>query len=130
MGALLINCLCVGAGGFLGSVFRYLLGFLNPSNQSGFPFITLLINVVGAFAIALIAAYFASNLNASSRLHIFLQVGLCGGFTTFSAFSLESYTLIKNGDLFTAGLYIVLSVVLCLVAVFLGYLLARKVFVL
>lgn len=120
MGALFIDCLFVGVGGFIGSVARYLLGFLSPGSQSGFPFITLGINVVGSFLIGFLVVHFTKNSNLDPHLLLFLKVGICGGFTTFSTFSLESMQLIQDGNVPAAVLYIVASVILGLIAVFAG----------
>lgn len=117
---LLINCLCVGAGGFFGSIFRYLLGMLPLGSESGFPYTTLLVNVIGAFLIGLIVSYFTRSFPADHQILLFLKVGLCGGFTTFSAFTLESLKLFQNGESLSASFYIVTSVVLCLAAAFFG----------
>ena len=121
------NCIAVGCGGALGSVCRYLLGFL-PVPHEGFPFVTLGVNILGAFLIGLVIAFAGKHGGADPRWILFLQVGFCGGFTTFSTFSLESYTLIKAGQKGTAVLYIALSVGLCLLGIWLGHLAARRVF--
>lgn len=121
MTALLFNCLCVGAGGFIGSILRYLLGFLAPANQTGFPLITFIINVIGAFAIAFISTYFIRDLDVNNHILLFLRVGLCGGFTTFSAFTLESFQLIQKGDITLAALYMAASCLTCLVFAFIGH---------
>lgn len=123
--AILLDCLCVGAGGAIGSICRYLLGLIAPANQPGFPFMTLVINVVGALAIGFLAAFFLRNAHLDPRLLLFLKVGICGGFTTFSTFSLESIQLIQDGNIIAAALYIVASVVLCLVGVIIGQLAAN-----
>lgn len=122
--SILWNCLAVGGGGAIGSVFRYLLGML-PLNQKGFPFTTLGINVIGAFLIGIVIALAAKHSNADPRLILFLQVGFCGGFTTFSTFSNETLTLMQNGRFSIALLYIVASVVLCVCAVFVAKMIFR-----
>lgn len=116
----LINCLCVGMGGFCGSILRYLIGFLDKMNHTGFPILTLIINFVGSFLLAFVGAYFASHLDIKESTILFLTVGLCGGFTTFSAFSVESLTLLQNGELPLAVLYVGASCCLCLLAAFMG----------
>lgn len=125
---LLLNCLCVGAGGFIGSIFRYLLGLLPIGGDSGFPYTTLLVNVVGALFIGFIVSYFSRTFAPDHQLLLFLRVGLCGGFTTFSAFSLETMQLFQNGEGMIAAVYIALSIILCLVAVFSGEYLANQVY--
>lgn len=113
----LVSCLLVGAGGMLGTIGRYLLGLLPIKAQSGFPVITLAINLIGAFCIGLIIAFSERSGNTNPQLVLFLKVGICGGFTTFSTFSLEAVQLLQNGKLAAALSYMLLSVVLCVVAV-------------
>lgn len=106
----MLNCIFVGLGGFVGSILRYLVGLIPIKNPSGFPINTFLINVFGSLAIGVIACLASKNSNLDSRLILFLKVGICGGFTTFSTFSLETAELVKNGSIALAVLYIVLSV--------------------
>ena len=115
---MLRNCLIVGLGGAAGTVSRYLLGLLPLKPQSGFPLITLLINVAGAFLIGLIIAFAVKNQSVDSSLLLLLKIGFCGGFTTFSTFSLETAELFQNGKYFIALSYIILSVALSIAAVF------------
>ena len=112
-----INCLIVGAGGMLGTVARYLLGLLPIKAQNSFPIITLVINLVGAFCIGLIVALSERSASANPQTLLFLKVGLCGGFTTFSTFSLEAVQLLQSGKWGIAVTYMVLSVVLCVAAI-------------
>lgn len=112
-----MNALFVGLGGFVGAVLRYLLGLI-PVKQTPFPIITLCINVLGAFGIGLLAALCEKNKINSQPLLLFLKVGFCGGFTTFSTFSLEAYDLLSSGRTALAILYALLSVGLCLLAIF------------
>ena len=113
-----LNCLFVGLGGFVGSVLRYLVGFI-PTGAAAFPIKTLVINIVGSFVIGLVCAL-ASKLGTAMnpQLLLFLKVGVCGGFTTFSTFALESNGLIQAGNTPLAVLYAVLSVTLSIAAVF------------
>ena len=112
-----VNCLLVGAGGMLGTIGRYLLGLLPIKTQGGFPIITLAINLIGAFCIGLIVAFSGRSGNTSPQLLLFLKVGICGGFTTFSTFSLEAVQLLQNGKFVAAFSYMILSVALCVAAV-------------
>ena len=114
-----LNCLFVGLGGFVGSALRYLVGFIPTGAVAAFPIKTLAINIVGSFVIGLVCAL-ASRLGATMnpQLLLFLKVGLCGGFTTFSTFALESNSLIQSGNTPLAVLYAVLSVTLSIAAVF------------
>lgn len=120
-----LNCISVGAGGLIGSVLRYLLSLLPIRHSSGFPLITLGVNVLGAFLIGLIVAFAGKNANLDARALLFLQVGVCGGFTTFSSFALETHTLLQGGKLITAICYICLSVALCVCATALSAALAK-----
>ena len=113
----LLNCIVVSAGGAVGTVCRYLVGLLPIRHESGFPLITLGINVVGAFLIGLIAAAAGKYAGLDPRLLLFLKVGICGGFTTFSTFSLESVNLLQNGQVLVSLSYMALSVLLCVGAV-------------
>ena len=112
------NCMIVGLGGAAGTVSRYLLSLIPYKPQSGFPLITLGINVAGAFLIGLIIAFAVKNQRVDSSLLLLLKVGFCGGFTTFSTFSLETTELFQNGKYFIALSYIALSVILSIAAVF------------
>lgn len=112
-----MNCLVVGAGGFIGAVLRYVIGLLPYESGSGFPVKTFCINVFGAFAIGIVAAL-AQKHSLDPRFVLFLKVGICGGFTTFSSFALETDALISRGAFVTAVLYAVFSVVLGVLAVF------------
>lgn len=107
----------VAAGGALGAVFRY--GLSSIKWQAGFPWMTLLINIIGAFVIGVVI-HLVGNEALSKEGELFLKVGLCGGFTTFSTFSLESLQLLEQGRWLTGGLYIMASIVLTLVAVWIG----------
>lgn len=115
----MLNCLAVGLGGFIGAVIRYLISLIPIKNPYSFPINTFIINIAGAFAIGCIAYAMSKNQNIDSRLILFLKVGICGGFTTFSTFSLETAELIKNGSVLIAVIYVVLSVVIGAFAVML-----------
>lgn len=114
----MLNCLIVGLGGFIGSVLRYLISMIPVKNDHSFPIHTFIINIVGAFVIGCIVAAVAKNKNIDPNLVLFLKVGICGGFTTFSTFSLEASNLMKSGHVGIALSYVILSVVLGIVAVF------------
>ncbi len=115
-----LNCLFVGCGGFVGSVLRYLCSLLQLE-QVPLPVITLGINILGSFAIILLSGVAVDALGLSERWSLFLRVGLCGGFTTFSTFSAETLALLEQGDTMLALSYAVLSCVLCVGAAFLGH---------
>ena len=94
-GVMLLNCLAVGCGGFIGSILRYLVGNAMPT--SSFPWATLAVNVVGSFALAAIAGLVLRGIVPDGGLSLMLRVGLCGGFTTMSTFSLEVVDLTSRG---------------------------------
>ncbi len=120
----MMSVLCVGAGGFVGAVSRYGLGLIPLA--SGLPLVTLLINLVGSVVIGAVAEAASLTPTALPREAVlFLKVGLCGGFTTFSTFSLETLELIEGGQWAVAGGYALASVVLCVAGVLAGKLLAR-----
>lgn len=114
----LINCLVVGAGGFVGSVLRYLCSLI--PTELAFPFATLAINIVGSFLLAFVAEIVLKGSLDNEQLSLMLRVGLCGGFTTFSTFSFESMQLMQQGEVLFALSYIVLTCALCVGAAFLG----------
>lgn len=111
----MINALLVGAGGFAGAICRYLISLL-PVGGS-FPAKTFVTNVLGAFVIGLIAAAAARGTGLGPRATLLLKTGFCGGFTTFSTFALESYDLMSRGSWAISLLYMVLSVVCCVLAI-------------
>lgn len=116
----MLDCIIVGIGGFLGAVCRYLIGLIPLKEGSVFPIQTFLINVLGCFVIGVIAALAVKNNSFHPRLILFLKVGICGGFTTFSSFALETGNLWKTGNMGVALLYTILSITLGLMAVFAG----------
>lgn len=116
--------LWVALGGALGSVARYWMGVrITILAGLAFPWATILINILGSLVIGFLATFTGpeGRLPAPIDVRAFLIVGICGGFTTFSAFSLQTLDLARNGRLLLAGTNIVLSVSLCLVAVALGH---------
>ena len=118
--------LLVALGGAIGSVARYFLGTQVGVGQE-FPWATLLINSSGSFAIGAAATLAAEGRwLASNEGRLFFMTGVCGGFTTFSAFSLHTLVLAQKGEWLRAGAYVTSSVMLCLVAVWLGYLVANR----
>lgn len=117
----MIEFLFVGIGGAFGSMLRYAISLI-PYKQT-FPLLTLMTNICGAILIGCITSV-AIKRNLPQHVILCLKTGLCGGFTTFSTFSLEAYTLIQNGNYGYACLYILLSFVGCLIGVWGGMLLA------
>ena len=113
--------LITGAGGFLGSGLRYLVQrIIAIYLPVTFPFATLFINVFGSLLIGIIYAVSDKTSLLSPEMRIFLAIGVCGGFTTFSTFSLDTFNLIKDGAYLLVALYIFTSVILSIAAVFAG----------
>lgn len=105
--------LAVAAGGALGAVVRYLVAIGSGRIfGTNFPWGTLIINVTGSFLIGAFAALFATRWNLPQAARIFLTVGICGGYTTFSTFSLDAWYLIERGQTVASALYMIASVVL------------------
>jgi CrcB protein len=119
----------VAAGGALGSVSRFWLsGVVARHYGETFPWGTLLINVTGSFAIGFFATLTGPDGRwiAPSTLRQFVMIGICGGYTTFSSFSLQTFNLMQNNEWGRAGLNTVASVTLCLLAVWLGHVAAMS----
>ena len=114
----MLNCILVGIGGFIGSVCRYLIGLLPIEAHRGFPIKTLAINVIGSFLISVIAILASKGKGLSPQIGLMLRVGICGGFTTFSTFAYEAADLLKSGQMLTAFVYVLLSIVFGVAAVF------------
>lgn len=121
-----MQCVYVALGGAAGAVGRYLMGMAPFLPKTDFPLSTLLINLIGAFAIGLIAQLAVQRGMQNADLTLFLKVGVCGGFTTFSTFSLETVNLLSSGKTALGLLYIGLSVLLCLMGVLAGQWLGQK----
>ncbi|MBH0197751.1 MAG: fluoride efflux transporter CrcB [Nitrospira sp.] len=119
----MIKLLLIGAGGFIGSVLRYLVsGFVQTLSQSiAFPYGTLAVNVLGCFCIGFLSEIFTARALVGTNMQAFLVVGILGGFTTFSAFGNETMNLIREGDAVLALMNVGAQVLLGLGAVWLGY---------
>jgi fluoride exporter len=119
---MLKSILIIGAGGFIGSIARYFVSMLNLTiNFYSIPIGTLLINVTGSFLIGVLAGISDKSDLLSLELRMFLMVGLCGGFTTFSSFTGENLILLHNGLYLSILLYTGLSIFLGFIAVYFGY---------
>ena len=123
---MILNCLAVGFGGFLGAVCRYLLGLIPIKSQTGFPVKTFAINIIGSFVIGIVVGLALKNLKENPKLVLFLKAGICGGFTTFSSFALETSDLLKGGHTLTAITYAVLSIIAGVLAVISGQILVKN----
>jgi len=118
--------LAVAIGGAAGSVARLLVGFGSTKMLGlAFPWGTLIVNIAGSFLIGILVEAFALRWNLSQAWQAFLTIGFCGGFTTFSTFSLDSYALLQRGEIGLAAVYTIASVLLSIGALIAGLHLAR-----
>lgn len=122
----LSKVLTVALGGALGASLRYLAAATTHSLLGhAFPYGTLLVNVLGSLLIGYLVVLLPDTGSPASMLCLLLITGLLGGFTTYSAFSIETLTLLQEGQLIKAGMNITLTLFSCLLAVWVGYLVAR-----
>lgn len=120
-----MDYLFVALGGAIGATARYSLTNVPLLAGLDFPVGTLLVNILGSFAIGIIAGVGTRSKMISHNATLFLKVGICGGFTTFSSFSLEVFELFTEQKFAIASLYVVVSVVGCVLGVMLGDMLSR-----
>jgi len=117
----------IAAGGALGTILRYALGgWIQHASGGTFPWGTLLVNVAGCAVIGLVAAYVDRGGALSPTWRMTIQIGVLGGFTTFSGFGLETFRLLAAGDLWRAGTYFTATNLGCLTAVWLAYRLMER----
>ncbi len=119
------QALLVFIGGGFGSVARYLIGKYLNNVESGIPYGTFLVNIVGSLLIGIILGLAIKNDTLSSNQTIFLATGFCGGFTTFSTFAYENHALLKSGDFMSFAIYTIASFAVGFLAVFLGMFLVK-----
>lgn len=121
------NILFVAVGSAFGGMFRYLIsGFIKKILVFDFPFATLVVNTLGCFLIGVLFSFLMRIPKFSEELNFLLVTGFCGGFTTFSTFSKETFFLLSKGKIIYAILNILLSVVLGICATFIGIKIAKK----
>lgn len=113
-----MSFLIVALGGALGAVGRYVISLIPVKN--GFPVLTLITNVLGAVLIGFVVGLVAERKDVPPNAVLFWKTGVCGGFTTFSTFSLEAFSLFENHQYGLGGAYILLSVLFCLVGILCG----------
>jgi CrcB protein len=122
------SLILVGIGSCAGGIARYLTQMLVQKHYpSSFPFGTLIVNLSGCFIIGILYALADKGNLLSPAMRLLLATGFCGGFTTFSTFAYENISLMRDGEFFYTSLYILLSVVVGLLAVYLGILLVKLI---
>jgi len=115
------NYLLVGIAGLIGGIARYWMqGFVSEWTRSDFPYGTLAVNILGCFLIGFFFALAEERALISAEWRIFLTTGFCGGFTTFSTFSFETVSMIRQGEILFAGLYVGMSVLIGFFATYVG----------
>ena len=112
--------IAVFVGGGIGSLLRYLINKIEWLSIYNFNYSTLISNILGCLILGLAVGYFLKNNNHNSITFIFLTVGLCGGFTTFSAFSIENLNIIQNGEFLKFFTYVITSLVSGILSVYAG----------
>ncbi len=112
--------IAIGAGGFIGGIFRYLIaGYIQTRFFTTYPIGTLTVNIIGCFIIGIVFGL-ADKGNLTQEWRLFLVAGLLGGFTTFSAFSIETIALLRDGQFWSSSTYVMASVLLGLFATMIG----------
>lgn len=117
----MLNILAVFFGGGLGALTRYLTSlYMTRVLAVNLPLATFTVNIIGSFLIGFLYILFVQKSDLSPALKLAITVGFCGGLTTFSTFSLELFEMVKNAQYLHAFVYIILSVIICLIAVTVG----------
>lgn len=120
--------LLIGMGSGIGGMLRYLLSsFVHIFFSKSFPYGTLVVNSVGCFLMGFLFVVMLEFFDSNEHFHAFLLIGLLGGFTTFSSFSIETFRLFENGQLIHAFANVMGSILLCLGLTWLGIILAKQV---
>jgi len=116
----------IGSGGFLGSISRYLISrYFQNIFLSAFPWGTFIVNITGCLLIGILYGIFSRSGYLSPEWRLFLTVGFCGGFTTFSTFANENFLLMKEGDFYYFLFYTSLSIILGIAAVYIGNIITK-----
>ena len=119
------NIIAVGAGSFIGGIARYLVSLAMKGISKGFPWATILVNLLGCLIIGVLWGFLSRNAAENTSWGLFLTAGLCGGFTTFSTFSKEALTMLQTGQIWGFASYIAISILAGIALVALGYYIAR-----
>lgn len=125
MTGIIRNILIVGTGSFLGGAARYAISLLMKNLSKGFPMATLAANLTGCLLIGILWGCFCRNSNDGSSWALFMTVGFCGGFTTFSTFSKEALMMLQAGNFWNFVGYVAMSVIAGIALVALGYYLVK-----
>jgi CrcB protein len=123
----MLNILAIFLGGGFGSLSRYGISLLLRNYSMDFPFATISVNIIGSLILGFSIALFWNKIHLHDSFKLAVTVGFCGGLTTFSTFSWETFDLIKNGEFLLAGLYIFISLLSCFLAISLGAFLSKYV---
>ena len=119
------NTLFIGCGSFIGGAARSLVSIAMKTVGKGFPWGTLAVNLVGCLVIGLLWGFFSKNSSESSSWALFMTIGICGGFTTFSTFSKEALMMLQGGNFMSLLAYVAISVIAGIALVAAGYYLVR-----
>ena len=119
------NTIFIGCGSFIGGAARYIISVAMKAMSKGFPWGTLIVNLVGCLVIGLLWGFFSKNSSESISWALFMIVGICGGFTTFSTFSKEALMMLQAGNFISLLAYVTISVIAGIALVAAGYYLVR-----
>ena len=119
------NTIFIGCCSFIGGAARYIISVAMKAMSKGFPWGTLIVNLVGCLVIGLLWGFFSKNSSESSSWALFMIVGICGGFTTFSTFSKEALMMLQAGNFISLLAYVTISVIAGIALVAAGYYLVR-----
>lgn len=124
----MLNYILVSAGAAVGGAFRYgISNYIQRHISVIFPYGTLVVNVIGSFILGITMFYLNEKELIGSEFRLFLAVGFCGGFTTFSAFSYETINLFRDAEFGLAIFNVFLNVILCLIGIYLAYLISKLI---